>query len=467
MIDYFGNKISWVPAILDDKKPKYMAIAESIETDIQTGRLLHGEMMPPQRLIANYLNINHGTVTRAYKICEEKGLIKGIVGKGTFVSGSAGLPVSMLTDHEDSDIINLGMSLPLYESNGIIQDHVQAVLSDIDYNIALKYCPPEGFLKHRYIEANWLKKRKINCDPKNIILTSGTQNALAVILLSLFSKSDRIAVDEFTYTGLKSLAKYLGIILIPVAGDSEGMSPDELEKTCKRDKIKGIYMMPDCHNPYSICINKKRRMHLAQVIEKHNLLLIEDAAFGFTVEQTLEPISSYIPQNSFYIHGTSKEISPSFRISYIVSPSQYFSQLQLALNNITWMSSPYTAEVLSLLQSTKRYDAIIDAKLKILKQRNILFEREFSSYNSIGSKYSMFRVIELPEGWECRAFEEFALSHGIQVFSASRFSVGTHNKHNLIRISISSPKNIQELEKGLKMIKSMLASSPSASLPII
>ncbi len=467
MINYYGNEIEYVPTIKESSKAKYISIAQSIEDDIQNGKLKHGQMLPPQRLIANYLGINHGTVTKAYKLCEEKGLIKGVIGKGTFVSGSAGLPVSLLTDHDDNNIISLGMALPLYETNPLIESHIKEISANIDYNIALKYCPPEGLLKHRYIAANWLNQFKINTKAENILITSGTQNALAVILLSTFNKSDRIIVDEFTYSGLKSLAKYLGIILVPVTGDKNGMNVDELKKTCKRENIRGIYLMPDCHNPTSIVMSEKKRHQIAEVIKEYDLLLIEDATFGFTVTDKIMPISGYVPKNSFYINGTSKAISPTFRISYVVAPEKYTKQLQQGLNNITWMSSPYTAEIISLLQSTSRYELITNAKLEILKKRNEIFDEEFSSYNVIPSIHSMFRYLELPDDWDCSELERLALKAGVQIFSASRFSAGTHNVHNAIRIALSSAKTNEELMRGLKILKQVLTSFEYSANPIV
>ena len=127
MIDYYGNQITWVPTLESSKKPKYILIAESIERDIKNGKLVQGDKLPPQRVIANYLGINHGTVTRAYKLCEEKGLLTGIVGKGTFVSNNAGLPVHLLTDHQDQNIISLGMVLPLYETNTFIEKQLKSI----------------------------------------------------------------------------------------------------------------------------------------------------------------------------------------------------------------------------------------------------------------------------------------------------------------------------------------------------
>ncbi len=157
--------------------------------------------MPPQRIIAQYLNINHSTVTRAYKGCEEKGLIKGIIGKGTFVSSTAGIPEEILS-HSSNSFIDMGLTLPLY--------------------------------------------------------------------VAMFQKADRLLADQYTYTGLKSLAKLLGIILVPVASDSKGIDLKDLERSCRRESPKGIYLISDYHNPTGVALSMEKRERIRELIKKQH-----------------------------------------------------------------------------------------------------------------------------------------------------------------------------------------------------
>ncbi len=467
MINHYGNEIHWVPQLSDKDGSVYKQIASCIEEDIQSGKLLHGMKLPPQRVIADYLNVNHGTVTRAYKLCEEKGLLKGIIGKGTYVSGSAGLPVDLLTDYEESHIISLGMTLPLYELNDKLKLYIKEMASSIDYNIALKYCPPEGHIKHRYIAANWLKRHGSHAKPDQIIISSGTQNALAVILTTLFEKGDRIIVDDFTYTGLKALAKYLGIILVPVKGNDFIMDIQELKQTCKREKVKGIYLMPDCHNPSARVMKPDIRKAIAEVIRKEKLLLIEDGTYGFTKDASLQCISSMVPESSFYIHGTSKAISPTFRISYVIAPMVYIHKLKQGINNLTWMASPYTGEILSLLQSTGQYDEFVKLKMEELTKRNELFDAIFGSEEHRECNTSMYRCVRIPSHFSEQEIENMALEKGVQIFGINRFAAGVDVNEKGIRLSISSPKSMDQLEKGLLIVKEILETYESEFRPMI
>ncbi len=467
MINYYGNVITWTPTLDNSSQPKYKQIADAMEKDIKSGKLLPGNKLPPQRVIANYLEVNHGTVTKAYQLCEEKGLIRGTIGKGTYVSSNAGIPLDMLTDHKDNGIISLGMALPLYEINPAIEAALSEISSQIDYSEALKYCPSEGHLKHRYIASEWLRDYLIDSHPDNIIVTAGTQNALAIVLITLFDKGDRVIVDEYTYAGLKSLSSYLGIILIPVSGDHLGTNVEELEQICKRESPKGIYIVSDCNNPTTISLSINKRMQIAHIIETYNLILIEDAACSFTLAEKLPPICSFVPNHGIYIHGTSKSLNPSFRISYLVSPPKYTHKLQKGINNITWMASIYSAEIMSLLQVSKLFDQIVSQKLDILKNRNLCYDQILSEYNSIPAESTLYRYLKLPANWNDIDIERKAFDAGIQVFSANRFYAGTTIKYNALRVSISSPDNMSDLKDGLIILKDILDNYEGYDQPII
>lgn len=467
MIDQYGNEISWVPNFSHSTLPKYISIAKCLENDINNGILMAGCKLPPQRVIANYLGICHSTMTRAYKLCEEKGLIKGIIGKGTFVNSYAGLPQDVLTNANHSKVIEMGMVLPLYECNNLIESFLKEVYPVIDYDFILKYVPPEGHIKHRYVAAKWLKRFNVDYSPEQIMITSGSQNALSVILISLFEKGTRIIVDDYTYTGIKSLAKLLGIILVPVKSNENGIDIHDLKKTCIREKPKGIYLIPDCHNPTSVIMSRKKRMEVARIIDEYNLLLIEDSPFRFSVQENMPPISHFVSDSSIYIAGTSKSLSPTFRISYIASPRKYIKQLIRGINNLIWMASPINSEIITQLLSSSKYDQIVTAKRLIIRERNKLVDNILCDYTLIPNETSLFRYLILPQSISDKDIELACLVKGVQVFSSKRFSVSTHPHKNGIRLSISGPQNIEELRKGLLIIRDVLKLSEMAINPII
>lgn len=458
MIDYYGNEISWVPVIEKTEKPVYISLAECIEKDIASGKLPIGFRLPPQRIIAGYLGFNHSTVTKAYKICEEKGLVKGVVGKGTFVSSTSCIPSEVMAQYKDESMIEMGMVLPVYETNEYCKNLIHEVTDLIDFDLVLKYAPPEGSFKHRYIASEWLKQYRIKARPEQIVITSGNQNALSVILVSLFDKGDRIAVDEFTYTGVKNLAKLLGIILIPVKGNNKGMDLQELRNVCKRDNVKGLYLIPDCHNPTSVIMDLQTRKEISEIIEQFNILLIEDGTFSYCLEDKIMPIFTLNPEYTIYIQGTAKALNPTFRISYMVSPIRFLERFKNGINTLNWMASPYSAEILSILQASSKYDDLVKVKIEKLKIRNKIMDSILKEFGLYPSKTAPFRYLSLSEDMDDVLIEKKCYHAGVHVFSLKRFSVGTNKVQSGIRISGSGPKTIKELENGLITLRDVIKS---------
>lgn len=462
MINYYGNDIPWVPSLDKSGKPLYVQIAESIEKDIASGLLPYGSRLPPQRIIAGYLNITHSTVTRAYQLCEERGLIKGTIGRGTFVCSAAGVPQDLLEQNKPRTI-EMGAVLPLYEINSLAESSIRNLFPLIDFPGSLRYSPPEGYPKHRQIAANWLQGYGIRAGFDNILITSGSQNAISVLMMGVFSRGDRIAVDLYVYPEFKNLASYLGIILIPIRGDPYGMLPDELALACQRDKIKGVYLIPEHQNPTGITMPMSRRAALAAIIRQNDLLLIEDGMFHF-IKGLRAPVSSLIPERSFYIHGTTKALVPSLRIAYLCAPQPYVPTLIRVLHNLLWLTSPLNAELMSLMIANGEYDRILMQKLDRLRQRNEICQEILQDYLEDTAEPAMFRYLVLPHGWDDTEIERDCLSHGVQIFGNKRFAVGSAAGESALRIALSSPESPEQLRHGLEIIRNVLIEHGSSRI---
>ncbi|MBM7615856.1 aminotransferase-like domain-containing protein [Alkaliphilus hydrothermalis] len=457
MIEYLGHKIEWVPTLRNSKKAIYLQIAESIEEDIRSGKLPTGYKLPPQRLIANYLNINHSTVTKAYKYCEAKGIIHGVMGKGTFVSNTFGIPETVLSESKGKTI-EMGLLQPLYETNDLLASMIEELSPFFDKEVMYKYSDASGNSKHKHIASKWLKKLNIYSDPDRMIITSGAQNALFTILMTDFNNGDKIAVDELTYTGIRNSAIQLGIDLIPIEGDDDGMLPLTLEKAIIKYNIKGIYVIPDCHNPTTNIMSMNRRNGLAHLIQKYNLIAIEDSVFRFTTNLSLPTIYSLVPKNCYHIASISKMINPGFRIAYLLLPEiANYKRLVHSLHNLLFMPSSITAEIVSCLQSSHKLDELLEIRRKLLINKNKIFDKVFQLDVSKDSSMSLFRFITIPQKLTKNIdIEKEFLKFGIQIYSADRFRILGDRGITGIRVSISSSESDKTLEEELLQVKRVI-----------
>ena len=135
-----------------------------------------------------------------------------MTGSGTFVA--SGVHSADTFIEKKNRYIEMGMIKPVYETNGLVLAAAQSILGHADAVGLLEYSSPLGTDRQLAAAGRWLQKYKVNVTKHGVIIAAGAQNALSVILISLFQAGDKIAVDEFTYTNFKGLANLLHIQLI-------------------------------------------------------------------------------------------------------------------------------------------------------------------------------------------------------------------------------------------------------------
>ncbi len=219
----FYDDLTWMPDIHKTDKPIYLTIAEALDADVRKGVLKPGDKLPPQRELADFLQVNLTTVTKAFKLCEQKGLLYATVGKGTFISADANISMDAPEDESEDGFIEMGTIRPLYGQNKLVVESIRQTVQNITIGKYLEYDEPKMKISHRETGSAWLKRFHMHVKPENIAIASGAQNALAVSLLSLFQPGDKIGTDSLTYSGYKNLASTFGVRLVPIEMDENGM----------------------------------------------------------------------------------------------------------------------------------------------------------------------------------------------------------------------------------------------------
>ncbi len=462
MTGFFYDDLSWQPMLDREHKPIYMEIVNALKRDIKKGVLCPGDRLPPQRELADFLGVNLSTVTRAFKICEQRGLIFATVGRGTFVSSD--VLASEVTTTADGtsapNMIDLGMILPLHDKDQYIIEAMRYVAASPDVEDCLSYGLPQKKAADCELGAAWLKKMNFSVTPEHIFVVSGVQNALAIILTSLFSAGDKIVTDRFTYTGFKNLANMLGIRLVPVDMDRDGMNVDELRRVCRSDKVKGIYLMAECQNPTAYCMPRARREHIAQVIRENGLVLLEDDTYAFLNNTGLKPISAHVPERSVYISGTSKALCAGLRVAFLAVAKAFRARIDLGIRNINLMTSHFNTEIVAHLVRTGKADEIIRKKRLEAQARCVLAQNILEGFDLRGAHTDYFRWLILPAGVRGRDFEAQAKSRGVNVFCAEKFVVGSDFPFDAVRVSLSAAPTRDRLKLGLCILRELLTQKP-------
>lgn len=448
--------MSWKPDFSQAAGPLYKAIAEKLEHDIRSGLLTPGTRLPPQRELADFLDVNVSTISRAFKLCEQKGLICAAIGNGTFVAADAAANPFLIPEESASKVIEMGAVYPETSVSEEIVAQMRKMLAEPDFGKLFQQGRPGGTIWQKETAAKLIKKAGYDTNPQHILLTSGAQNAIAAILAGLFQPGDRIGTDEITYPGLKTAANMLGIRLIPIQQKNGEISEAGLLFACKNENIKGLYLMPDYHNPTTHIMSLATRKMIATFAQKEQLIVIEDGINSLLSEKPLFPIASFAPEQVLYLSSLSKVASPGLRLAFIVVPEQYKQKISTALYNLNISVPPMMAELVSRMIVSGAMETIIARHRIQNRLRNAIVDRYLSGYQVRGKSECLFRWLILPEGLTGECFEEKAYHSGVRVYGAERFVVGNAKSTNAVRLAIAVPESIAELEAAVKTIREIL-----------
>lgn len=453
-VNSFENyPMSWKPDKERLTTPLYYGLADLMEQDIKSGKLTAGTKLPPQRELADFLDLNLSTITKAYKLGEMRGLIHAVTGKGTFVTPYADTPTSTVEKNARAEI-ELGVIHPFYESNVDIRDLTVELLKKTGSERLFEYSHPLGNRGQIMTAAQWLRRSRLKADEHNTMIASGAQNALATILSTLFEAGDCIAVDTYTYPNFISLANLLYIQLVPIENDNEGMLPEKLEKACTLRKIKGIYMMPAGSNPTNISFSEERKKMIGEIIRKRNLIAIEDDNYAALLEEPYVPVALEAPAQTIYLSGLSKPLCPGLRIAYLYLPDSFIAPMEQGMFSQNLKISSLNMEIATEIIRSGLDRKIIRRKQKEAAKRNQIYASIFPENPVCQASY--YQWLKLPETCNGSLCEIELANQGVSVFGAERFFCGNTGEANALRIATCSAESENQLREGLREVKQFI-----------
>lgn len=187
---------------------------------------------------------------------------------------------------------------------------------------AFQYDLTEGFAPLRQVLVEYLRPKGILATADEILIASGSQGVLDALGKTLISPGDKIAVEAPTYLGALQAFNPYEPQYVRVAMDDDGLVPESLEEVVAAHRIKFVYTVPTFQNPTGRSIALERRKRIAEIIQRHDALLIEDdpySALRYRGEP-LPPIRSFAPEHVLYVTTMSKILAPGLRLGICVAP---------------------------------------------------------------------------------------------------------------------------------------------------
>ena len=258
------------------------------------------------------------------------------------MSGSAIRELLKLT--ESPDIISFAGGLPAPEIFPVDEylAATERVLRGEDGPLALQYSTTEGYRPLREMIAQRTSRYGIHVTGDNVLITSGSQQALDLLGKIFINRGDRILVEAPTYLGALQAWNAYGAEYVTVPTDEYGMDTDELEKAL-RTGPKFIYALPNFQNPTGVTLSLERRKRLVELAEQYGVPIIEDDPYGqlryegehlpslVTLDAQLKDHCDLCyTGNVIYLSTFSKTLAPGIRVAWVIAPPNVIRKLVLA-----------------------------------------------------------------------------------------------------------------------------------------
>ena len=434
-------------------RSRYKSLVDSFAADIRAGRLLPGTRLPTHRQLATTEGLALVTASRVYAELEAMGLVSGETGRGTFVRETALAPGSGIDQKAVAvGMIDLNFNYPSLPGQAeLLRSALRQLASGGDLEALLRYQPHAGRLHERASVARHLRARGLTVEAGQVLIVNGAQQGLAVTMMALLKPGDVIAADALTYSGFKVLAEALHLEIVPIPVTEQGPDLDALEKLCRNRRVRAVYSMPTLHNPLGWVMSAAQREHLVTIARRHELLIIEDAAYAFLAENPPPPIAELAPECTVYVSGLSKSVATGLRVGFIAAPLDKVPALERTIRATTWN----TPGVLTAIASTWLDDGTVmqleEEKRKDAQARQALAAQVLAGLRYISHPSSYFLWLPLPEDARADQIAMELMREQVAVSIAEPFAISVHVPH-AIRLALGSVE-MDMLRQALEKVK--------------
>lgn len=468
------NRDIWVPDLTRFDGPKYRAIAEALAAEIRSGIMKPGAKLPPQRELAWALGVTVGTVTRAYQEAERRGLVGGEVGRGTYVKDpdnyaqgvrSATIPTDWYSLHSaqeaeepDPDApIAMQFSFPPGDAGTEELRRSLAILSqDPDLGRLLMYQSPTGYATHIEAAETWFAKRSLSVNRDTLVICSGAHNGILAVLAALCRNGGRVATERLVYPGMRAIARILGLELIPVDLDEEGLRPDSLRAVLSAGGIDAIYTDPTLQNPTNVTMSEERRDEIAAIAQEFGVPIVEDDLFGLLPEDAPTPITTRLPDLGYCVTSLSKTLAPGLRVGFIRTPERARNQVAAGVRGSTWMASPLTTEIASRWILDGSAERVLAQRRQINEARRLRATEVLKGLEFEMPQGSLHAWLHLPDPWHASQYVAAAKEHGVLLSAAHAFSIGRERPPFAVRVCLGPPRTEARMVEGLETLRRIL-----------
>jgi 2-aminoadipate transaminase len=365
------------------------------------------------------------------------------------------------------EIISFAGGLPAPDVFPVARFH-EACCRVLEQNAsqALQYGASEGYEPLREMVARHIARYGIKAKADNVLITSGSQQALDLIGKLLINPGDRVLVEAPTYLGALQAFNIYGADYVSVPSDDDGLRTDVLEEPL-RSGPKFMYVLPNFQNPGGTTLSEGRRHELVLLADRFGIPIVEDDPYGQLryEDEHLTPLvvldrenlrrdDGYSIGNVIYLSTFSKTLAPGLRLGWIVAPTDVISKIVQLKQGADLHTSTFT----QIVAYEVAKDGFLDEHVKVIRKvyrerRDVMLAslKEFFPPEVTWTypKGGLFLWVTLPKGMDCQKLFQCALQEKVAFVPGDSFYAGNGFaeeglRHFRLNFSYGQPEQIRE-----------------------
>jgi len=457
---------NWLPHPSALKRPVYLSLADHIARTIGNGDLDPGARLPTHRSLAHSLGVSVQTVSRAYEELIRRGLVGGEVGRGTFVRAGASEPAPpFIPEGRQVGLIDLSILKPVSEQLHL--ERMTAALSELQKKLPpttlFSFRPSVVQRRYREVALDWLERCGVEASPDRVQITNGATPAMTIALMSTAPPGSLVATEAIGHHTVIPLAKYLGLRLKGIEIDEDGIIPEALAETCRTSEVKVLILTPSAANPTVTRVSPARRKALVEIARRHDLLIIENDAWGPLVADRPPSFAALAPERSLYITSFTKCVMPGLRAGYLVVPEVMIAAVANRHLVTNWIATPLIAEIATRWITDGTAWELLEWQRSALEARHAVANQVLGALPRRAHPNSLHIWLPLPPPWDEAALVTHARLQGVAIAPGSAFATEPPATPPAIRISLGST-SAPELRQGLEVIARLIRGAPEPAL---
>jgi len=321
-------------------------------------------------------------------------------------------------------------------------------------NVSLQYGPTRGLPRLcEFVAARCQAKTE------EVILTTGSQQALDLIAHTILDAGDVVAVELPTYIGGTSSFYARSAQMVGVAQDDDGIVPESLAEVAKRKRIKLLYTIPNFQNPSGRLMSQPRRDRVLEIARRHDFLIIEDDPYGELVYVADADTTPMKPRDAdgrvLYLGTFSKVLAPGVRCGWIVAPKPLIDRIEIAKRAADLCSGMLDQSIIDEYCNAGELPAQIERVRTFYRERRGVMldalQRHFSGRaHWTAANGGLFTFMTLNGDVDSAAFVECSVANGVAYVPGSPFFVDGSGR-NTMRLTFAKEPD-DRIREGIQRL---------------